>query len=88
MMPTIETIVEDVMIGTISKPQAVGLLHQHAADACRTLRDDFAAAAIGSIVRLNTEITKRQKTFFPTPEMAKAAYEIADAMLLERTKST
>ena len=46
LIPTIETIVEDLAAGTISKQQAIVWLHIHAEDAGMDLRDSFAMAAL------------------------------------------
>lgn len=88
MIPTIETIVEDLAAGKITKAQAIAWLHQHAEDAYRTLRDDFAAAALQGLLASQDQASIRaalrdghnQDTF------ARAAYVTADAMLDQRSK--
>lgn len=81
MIPTIETIVEDLMAGTITKQQAIGWLYQHAEDAGLTLRDDFAASVIGHLVCAEV----RQD--FTTEKDAAYAYDVADAMMEARKKA-
>ena len=86
MIPSIETIVEGVAEGKISTSQAVTWLHMHAEDAARTLRDDFAAAAIPGVMAV---VLKAAEFGGKTPseeEMAGYAYKFADAMLVERDK--
>ena len=53
MIPSIETIVEDLVAGKITKSQAVTWLSAHAEYAARDLRDDFAAAALQGLVASN-----------------------------------
>jgi len=81
VIPTIETIVEDLMEGKITKQQALAWLYQHAEDACASLRDDFAASVIGSLVVSDI----RQD--FTTEQDATYAYSVADAMMDARTKA-
>lgn len=45
MIPTIETIVEELIAGTMSKLEAIGWLHAHAEDAGQDLRDAVAMSA-------------------------------------------
>jgi hypothetical protein len=81
MIPTIETIVEDLLEGKITKQQAFAWLHQHAESAGRDLRDDFAACALQGI-----EASQGNGgNFISTVEkVAARAYELADEMLKAR----
>ena len=80
MIPTIETIVEDLIAGKITKSQAVTWLLQHAEDARRDLRDYFAAKALAGICGDGIPGSHHM------PEVtARAAYDYADAMLAKRT---
>ena len=79
MIPTIETIVEDLVTGQIPKWQAVSWLLQHAEEAHRDLRDYFAAKALEAV--LHADLEKR----LGSDEIASNAYHVADAMLAERT---
>jgi hypothetical protein len=80
MIPTIETIVEDLLAGAITKQQALAWLHQHAEDAFRDLRDEFAmhamAGALGGVPGQHLAPTA----------LAQDSYQHADAMLKERAK--
>jgi hypothetical protein len=77
VIPSIETIVSDLKEGKISTALAVTMLHRHAADAYRDLRDEFAGLALQGYV------AHQGFTFYPL-EDARRAYGWADAMLLER----
>lgn len=79
MIPTIEAIVEGLIDGTITKRQAVTWLHQHAEDAGRCLRDDFAAMALQGLLASTGTL---QPTF---EKYSQCAYAHADAMLKERS---
>lgn len=79
MIPTIETIVEGLLDGTFEKWRAINLLHQHAENAGRDLRDDFAACALQGLLASEDA----PNTF---EVYAKGAYRYADAMLAERIK--
>ncbi len=93
MIPTIETIVCDLVEGKITKCQAIDWLHKHAEDAYRTLRDDFASAALngwlsgpcqGEVLDdyhddMCAFVEHQQK-------VAETCYTYADAMLAERNK--
>lgn len=87
MIPTIETIVEDLLAGTISKQQALAWLFQHAEDAGRDLRDDFAAAALAGLLprRWGNDDGVLPSNIHEL--WAKGAYQTADAMLKERTNA-
>jgi hypothetical protein len=50
VIPTIETIVEDLAAGKITKQQAIQWLQQHAEDAGRDMRDEFAANALQGLL--------------------------------------
>ena len=75
MIPSIETIVEDLLIGKITKQQAIGWLHQHAESAGYDLRDEFAANAMQGRVWEGLDDDEL---------IAQRCYEIADAMLAHR----
>ena len=79
MIPTIETIVEGLLSGECTKEQAAGWLHQHAEDAGRYLRDEFAMAALQGIIALQEGLGNWQQT-------AKYCYGCADAMIEQRSK--
>lgn len=49
MIPTIETIVEQLLAGECTKSQAINWLHMHAEDAGRDLRDEFAGQALAGL---------------------------------------
>lgn len=78
MIPTIETIVEDVTACRIDKSLAVSWLYQHAAGAIGELRDAFAMAALQGIMTHDVKVKDREL-------IAADAYLMADAMLKERT---
>lgn len=91
MIPSIETIVEDLLAGTITKQQAIAWLNQHADTAYASLRDEFAAAAMQGMLGLVgkwTPFTLFTHTItYPSHELvAQKAYAAADAMLAERAK--
>ena len=81
MIPSIETIVEDVVIGRITKSQAVTWLYAHAEGAANDLRDHFAAHVIDSCMKNATGGTTSKEI---TDHAAGMAYLIADAMLEAR----
>src|ERR1017187_1662802 len=90
MIPTIETIVEDLAAGNISKAQAIAWLYQHAEDAGRCLRDDFAAAALSGL-NANGDLSAHCSAMGHNPakvrtDYATTAYQQADVMLKERNK--
>lgn len=72
MIPTIETIVEDLLAGKITTATAVNWLNQHAEDAGYEMRDSFACAALAGLNPMSAE------------SMAADAYAVADAMLFAR----
>lgn len=79
MIPSIETIVEDLLAGRMTAATAIEYLHMHAEDAGRTLRDDFAAAALqGWLTSFGPGDAAKPAS------VASFAYECADAMLAER----
>ena len=82
MIPTIETIVENLLAGTLDKSLAITWLHQHAADAGRDLRDEFAAAALIGVMQICDKHHGADETY--EPYFARLSYEIADAMLHAR----
>lgn len=85
MIPTIETIVADLLAGTITKEQAIAWLNQHAEGADQELRDCFAMQAMQGVI-----VTCAADTRLPGQShaeyFARLAYEQADAMLKERRK--
>jgi uncharacterized protein YehS (DUF1456 family) len=83
MIPTIERIIEELLEGKITKQQAIGWLHQHAEDAYRDLRDDFAAAALQGMMSYYNE-SRDFHTNSSFENNAKYAYQQADAMLKAR----
>lgn len=81
MIPTIETICEDLKAGTITVQQAIGWLYMHAEGATSELRDHFAANAL----TLGGEFFHILGNGCNTPKtVSEAAYQIADAMLKAR----
>lgn len=85
MIPTIETIVEDLAAGTITKQQAIAWLNQHAEDAGFDLRDTFAAAAM-PVVAAGMHDTPRREGITAGQHVAEIAYAIAERMMAERRK--
>lgn len=79
MIPTIEDIVAGLRDGTIDYDEAIHWLNEHkrlAAEA--TLRDEFACAALqGVLQELDPALSG---------PVARFSYEIADAMLKERSR--
>ena len=51
-----------------------------------SLRDYFAAAALPALIARDAGMTKGNSSFERRPELARIAYELADAMLEERQK--
>lgn len=90
MIPTIETIVEDLLAGTITKQQAIALLHQHAEDAYRELRDEIAVRALQGLLAAEAH---PNACGFPNSfddggmSFAQSAYTLADTMLKARGAS-
>jgi hypothetical protein len=85
MIPTIETIVEDLALGDISKSQAIAWLNLHAEGAANELRDHFAAEAMSA--SYNSLINTFEKDGYPVDwrhGVALDAYLMADAMLKAR----
>lgn len=81
MIPSIETIVEDLAAGTITKAQAITWLYMHAEGAANDLRDMFAGQALaGWRANPNGKYTTHA-------DAAEEAYRYADAMLTERAKA-
>lgn len=83
MIPTIETIIEDLLAGTITKQQAIGWLHQHAEGAANELRDCFAAAALPACIEM-CGTDHREPGVSLADHFASQAYLCADAMLKAR----
>lgn len=92
MIPTIETICEDLKAGKITVQQAIGWLHQHAEGSANELRDHFAAMALQGMLcsMANPEcyaaaLNKARKAEILLHEgLAISAYAHADALLKER----
>ena len=89
MIPTIETIVEDLIAGKITKSQAVTWLLQHADDAHGDLRDYFAGKALQGFISAMPHMgTLRSHTGEVNEEsIAAQCFAFADAMLAERTEA-
>ena len=84
MIPTIETIIKGLLSCEYTEQQAVGWLHQHAEDAGRCLRDEFAAAALQGIMVWTDTICREGED--RRVANARIAYEYADAMISQRNK--
>jgi len=80
MIPSIETIVEDLAAGKITKSQAVTWLYAHAEGAANELRDQFAAAALPAIIAATGNFEGRDKI----ADNVSLAFYHADAMLEAR----
>lgn len=81
MIPTIESIIAELMSGTMARGQAYAYLMEHMKLAStETLRDVFAAAAISGVVAVCGGDTRNDGE---TTEdyFARKAYGIADAMV-------
>jgi len=83
VIPSIETIVEDLTAGKITKSQAVTWLYVHAEGATNEVRDYFAAAALQGLIASPDRRTCMEG--IPSNEIpnieSKLAYKFADAML-------
>ena len=75
MIPSIETIVEDLAAGKITKSQAVTWLHAHAEGAVNELRDQFASFFAPALIGRNTGCGTSWD------HVAIEAYRAADAMI-------
>lgn len=94
MIPSIETIIEDLMAGSIKKHQAITWLLQHSENANQDLRDFFASgvcAAMVSTIRTDDDYY-RAKTCATnmgfnglSDWFAFDSYKQADAMLKARS---
>lgn len=85
MIPTIETIAEDLAAGRISIAQAIAWLHQHAEGSANELRDHFAGLAMQGLVAAG----KYSVGMGEPPESkqyAEKAYRQADAMMIARAE--
>lgn len=83
MIPTIEDILADLLAGHITKEQAIDWLYAH----CDSvgMRDTFAAAALPAIMKASD--IQEQLAWGPwAASVARTSYEVADAMLKERSK--
>lgn len=81
MIPSIETICEDLAAGLITVQQAIGWMNAHASGAANELRDHFAGLAMQGILAGDHPISHDPD---PLPTIARVAYEQADAMLEAR----
>ncbi len=92
MIPTIETIIEELLAGKIEKWQAINWLNAHAEDAVNELRDHFAAQALPGIIthavgdQTASLVQYRSGGEIWRNDYAKIANQYADAMLVERVK--
>lgn len=92
MIPTIETICEDLAAGKITVAQAIGWLHQHAEGSANELRDHFAGLALSGMLNSmananchTAALNKAREAGILLHEgLAISAYAHADAMLKER----
>lgn len=86
MIPTIETILEDLLAGKIEKWQAVEALERHADLAGWSLRDEFAGQALAGVTaNPNTPDQLIGFGFEGSKDLlAEYAYACADAMLKHR----
>lgn len=85
MIPTIETIVEDLAAGTITKQQAIAWLHEHASVAVNELRDSFAMMVIQGLIAHHGDAGWNHEGAIQSMRgAADTAYEYADAMLAAR----
>lgn len=80
MIPTIESIVEGLCEGTITKSQAVTWLYAHAEGATNELRDHFAGLAMQGIN------SQKDWATFEYVSVAEWAYDQADAMIEVRNR--
>jgi len=81
MIPTIETIVDDLVEDSITKQQAIAWLHIHAEDAGSDLRDAFASAALTGMLA-NSFLAERYGV--SCGGVTKECYLYADEMLEAR----
>ncbi len=77
MIPDIETIVDDLADGTITKQQAVAWLHAHAENAGEDWRDHCALYAMQGMLANNWNQNYS--------DWAEHAYKMADAMMKARS---
>jgi hypothetical protein len=85
MIPAIETIIEELLAGNVTKSQVITWLHMHAEDAGRELRDDFAGQALAGLIGG----ALAEGLDYPNYENAATyAYAYADSMLAHRAKGT
>lgn len=82
MIPSIETIVEDLVSGAVSPEQAIAWLHLHAEGMANDLRNHFAALALQGMLANPSAYTPPLLTSMPTM-LSHEAYLMADAMLAE-----
>lgn len=83
MIPTLETICEDLKAGTITIQQALAWLYIYAEGSLADLRNDFAKSALTGILAANM-IGEEVSDEDIEPALAHAAYRMADAMLKAR----
>lgn len=78
MIPTIETIIEELLKGDITKQKAITWLNQHAENAHADLRDNFAGLAMqGMMVDVERPVVDY---------ISATSYKMADAMMEARLK--
>ena len=82
MIPTIETILEDLAAGRISTRQATAWLHQHVDGAESDLRDHFAGLAISGFSKGMVDYGWDDEVLNGHTTMA---YRVADSMLAARS---
>lgn len=85
MIPTIETIAEQLALGEITVAQAVIWLHMHAAGSANELRDYFAAKAMAALIA-KTPFQEFPQDYSPYKKTALGAFDYADAMIEARAK--
>lgn len=85
MIPTIETICEDLKAGKITVGQAVSWLHQHAEGSANESRDMFAAMAMQGLLANSYNDGEHKPLSLATAlDVSEMAYRQADAMLKAR----
>jgi hypothetical protein len=84
VIPTIETICEDLAAGKITVQQAIAWLHQHAEGAANDLRDHFAGIALPGLLVRSWEDASGKVPANVHELWANAAYKLADEMLKRR----
>jgi hypothetical protein len=83
MIPTIETIIADLLAGTLDRGQAVNWLNMHAEGSANDLRDHFAGLAMQGLLASPRPPVPGSIT---GEVISDHAYKVADSMLAERAK--